>query len=162
MDVASSLKRGIDYDLSLCVICQSKRRKHSRSKTDPVVELSDTALVSLRNAAERRKQKKGTEFSAAIAIIDAEFEINENPTFVWHREVCRPNFTNQARIDRLEDVSTKMDIESETLSASSSASLPPPRRLLRSSSVPYDKTKCIICCCGDESDSLSSSHNFQC
>ena len=152
MEVASSLKRGIDYDLSLCVICQSKRRK-----TDSVVKLSDIALVSLRNAAESRKKKKGTEYSAAIAIIDAEFEISEKPSFVWHREVCRPNFTNQTRINRLEDVSTKMEMESfesETPSASSSTSLPPSRRLLRSSSIPYDKTKCIICCCGDESGSL--------
>jgi hypothetical protein len=110
MEVASYLKRGIDFDLSLCVICQSKQHKNSCSKTDSVVKLSATALVSLQNAAESRKKKKETEFCAAIAIIDAEFEINEKPSFVSHWEVCHPNFTNQTRINRLEDVSTKIEV----------------------------------------------------
>jgi hypothetical protein len=155
MEGASSLKRGTHYDMSLCVICQHKRRKDSRGKSDTTTKLSDAVLVSLQNAAQLRNEKRGTEYSAAIAMIDAEFAINEAPSFVWHRDVCRPNFTNKARIDRLEEVSTKMDIDNdeyESPSASSSASLPP--RQLRSNSIQYDETHCIICCCGDESGSL--------
>ena len=32
----------------------------------------------------KRKLKKGTEHSAAIAIIEAEFENSEHPSLVWH------------------------------------------------------------------------------
>ena len=148
MEVAentSSLKRGHDYDLELCVICQKKRRNKNRSSTDSVSIISGDALQTLRRTAEKRKKKLGTEFSSAISIIDAEFEKSPNPTFVWHREVCRPNFISNVKIDRLEDRPSAMEITHEEVfeDIQQSSSMQ-----LRSGDAPYNAaTDCVVCCC---------------
>ena len=145
MEVDASLTgECLDYDLQLCVICQRKRRKRNRSKCDSASVISGTGLESLKEAAEKRKKKVGTEFSLAISIIDAELEKNPNPKLVWHRDICRPDFISKQKIDRLDDVVSAMEIDYEgdvqyTQHVSS--------MYLRSEDVPYNSaTDCVICC----------------
>ena len=144
MEVDASLTECLDYDLQLCVICQRKRRKRNRSKCDSASVISGTGLESLKEAAEKRKKKVGTDFSLAISIIDADLEKNPNSKLVWHRAICRPDFISQHKIDRLDDVVSAMEIDYEgdvqyTQHVSS--------MYLRSEDVPYNSaTDCVICC----------------
>lgn len=160
LEASRSLKRGADYDLGLCVICQKKQRKSKSENFDPVKPIPESSLDNLKKSAERWKTKASTKFSNAIAIIDAEFAHSDKPELLWHRDTCRPDFTSNSKINRVPDLPAYQSNDFAATNAPflsddrPDLSMPTTTRLLRSQVPSYSEADCIFCCMGEEEGEL--------